>query len=153
MTTSDRPLSLLTDSDRIYLRILVLAAGGDYTARNGKTTATLYRAADQTLRGIVPVQRHVRFAPVALDRRAPTIREILDSALLYRMCPHCGREFFGPDAECGGVGEGNCAGILAALSDEPEAEWDSLDTDEPYPGDEAMRVYRARYDAFAATLK
>ena len=152
MTTSDRPLELLTDSDRSYLRILVMAAGGDLAARDGKTTATLYRAADQTLRGITPVQRLVRFAPIALDRRAPTIGEIIDSACLHRMCPACGREFFGDNAECGGVGEGNCAGILAALSEDPEAEWDSLDTHEPCPGDEVIAIYRARYDAFVATL-
>ena len=44
------------------------------------------------------------------------------------------------------------AGILAALSEDPEAEWDSLDTHEPCPGDEVIAIYRARYDAFVATL-
>lgn len=81
-------------------------------------------------------------------------------------CPCCGEVFsFTPNAdgdgddgviECGGDGMGSCAGILAALSTDPAAEWPSLMAHtgdaEPYPGDELIAVYRARYDAFVATL-
>jgi hypothetical protein len=81
-------------------------------------------------------------------------------------CPCCGQLLtFTPDTaddgfdgaiECGGDGEGLCFGLLAALSDDPAAEWAKLtdgDPDaEPCPDAATLAMYRARYDAFAATL-
>lgn len=41
-------------------------------------------------------------------------------------CPCCG-ERWSSDGECGGDGNGTCVGMLAAIADDPAAEWASLE--------------------------